>query len=45
MPKIDWRSLPVLLTAGLIIGTRSPITPPAIGDAIETASADRKSVV
>jgi len=40
MPKIDWRSLPVLLTAGLIIGTRSPITPPAIGDAVETASAN-----
>ena len=40
MPKIDWRSLPVLLTAGLIIGTRSPITPPTIGDAVETASAN-----
>jgi hypothetical protein len=40
MPKIDWRSLPVLLTAGLIVGTRSSIRPPAIGDAVATASAN-----
>src|SRR5256714_2335072 len=40
MPKIDWRSIPVLLTAGLIVGTRPPITPPAIGEAVATASAN-----
>lgn len=40
MPKIDWRSIPALLTAGLIVGTRSPITPPAIGDAVASASAN-----
>jgi hypothetical protein len=39
MPKIDWRSIPALLTAGLIVGTGTPITPPAIGDAVATASA------
>jgi hypothetical protein len=39
MPTIDWRSTLALLTAGLIVGTRSPITPPEIGDAITTASA------
>jgi len=40
MPNIDWRSIPALLTAGLIVGTRSPIAPPAIGDAVATASAN-----
>ncbi len=39
MPKIDWRSIPALLTAGLIVGTHSPITPPSIGDAVASASA------
>jgi hypothetical protein len=39
MPKIEWRSISALLTAGLIVGTRSPIKPPAIGDAVATASA------
>ena len=40
MPKLDWRSIPALLTAGLIVGTRSPVTPPSIGDAVATASAN-----
>jgi hypothetical protein len=40
MPNIDWRSIPALLTAGLIVGTRSSVTPPAIGDAVATASAN-----
>lgn len=39
MPKIDWRSTLALLTAGLIVGTRSPITPPDISDAVTAASA------
>jgi hypothetical protein len=39
MPNIDWRSTLALLTAGLIAGTGSPITPPAIGDAVEGATA------
>jgi hypothetical protein len=38
MPNIDWRSTLALLTAGLIVGTDSPITPPAIGDAVEGAA-------
>ncbi len=39
MPKIEWRSIAALLTAGLIVSTGAPITPPGIGDAVETASA------
>lgn len=40
MPNIDWRSIPALLTAGLIVGTRSPVSAPGIGDAVATASAN-----
>jgi hypothetical protein len=40
MPNIDWRSSLAVLTAGLIAGTGSPITPPAIGDAVAGASAN-----
>lgn len=40
MPNIDWRSTLALLTAGLVAGTGSPITPPAIGDAVAGASAN-----
>ena len=40
MPKIDWRSIPALLTAGLIVGTGARVTPPAIGDAVASASAN-----
>jgi hypothetical protein len=40
MPKLDWRSIPALLTAGLIVGTRSSVTPPTIGDAVANASAN-----
>ncbi len=39
MPNIDWRSTLALLTAGLVAGTGSPITPPAISDAVEGATA------
>jgi hypothetical protein len=39
MLKVDWRSIPALLTAGLIVGTRSPIAPPSIGEAVASASA------
>ena len=39
MPHIDWRSTLALLTAGLIAGTGSPMTPPAIGEAVEGATA------
>jgi hypothetical protein len=39
MAIIDWRSSLALLTAGLIAGTGTPVTPPAIGDAVAGASA------
>src|SRR5450756_3248054 len=42
MPTIEWRSILALLTAGLIVSTRSPIgtpSPGSIGNVIETASA------
>ena len=39
MPKIDWRSVLALLTAGLIVSTgTTPIHAPAIGDAVSTAA-------
>ncbi|HMG95084.1 MAG TPA: hypothetical protein VK565_02220, partial [Gemmatimonadaceae bacterium] len=40
MPSIEWRSILALLTAGLIVSTRSPLETPSIGDAVETASAN-----
>src|SRR5256885_3853436 len=39
MPKIEWRSILALLTAGVIVSTGSPIEAPSISDAVETASA------
>src|SRR6058998_3947179 len=38
MPKIEWRSILAVLTAGLIVSTRSPIEAPSISDAVATAS-------
>src|SRR3954470_23103241 len=38
MPKIEWRSILALLTAGVIVSTGSPIETPSISDAVETAS-------
>src|SRR3982750_990426 len=38
MPKIEWRSILALLTAGVIVSTGSPIEAPSISDAVETAS-------
>ncbi len=38
MPKIDWRSVLALLTAGLIVSARTPIATPSIGDAVASAS-------
>jgi len=40
MPKLEWRSILALLTAGLIVSTRSPIGAPSIGDAVASASAN-----
>jgi len=43
MPKIEWRSILALVTAGLIVSTGSALRPPSassIGDAVETASAN-----
>ena len=40
MPKIDWRSILALLTAGLIVGTGTPISAPSIATAVATASAN-----
>ena len=39
MPKIEWRSILALLTAGLVVSTGSPIETPSLGDAVESASA------
>src|SRR5207302_11448240 len=39
MPKIEWRSILAILTAGLIVSTRSPIEAPSIGDAVATTAA------
>ena len=38
MPKIEWRSILAVLTAGLVVSTRSPIRAPSISDAVATAS-------
>src|SRR4051812_49909014 len=38
VPKIEWRSILALLTAGIIVSTGSPIETPSIGDAVEAAS-------
>lgn len=41
MPKVEWRSILALVTAGLIVSTGSALRPPSsIGDAVETASAN-----
>src|SRR5437868_4260231 len=40
MPKIDWRSILALLTAGLIVSTGTPIAAPSIAAAVATASAN-----
>jgi len=40
MPKIDWRSILALLTAGLVISTGTPIAAPSIAAAVATASAN-----
>ena len=40
MPKVEWRSILALLTAGLIVSTRAPIGAPSIGDAVASASAN-----
>jgi len=39
VPKIDWRSILALLTAGLIVSTGRPIVAPSIGSAVASASA------
>ena len=36
--KVEWRGALALVSAGLIVSTGSPVTPPSIADAIETAS-------
>ncbi|HEY1953353.1 MAG TPA: glycoside hydrolase domain-containing protein, partial [Gemmatimonadaceae bacterium] len=38
MPKIEWRSVLALLTAGIIVSTGSPLETPSIGDAVTNAS-------
>ena len=38
MPKIEWRSILALLTAGVIVSTGSPLATPSLGDAVTTAS-------
>ena len=38
MPKIEWRSILALLTAGLIVSTGTPIAAPSISTAVATAS-------
>jgi len=41
MPRIDWRSILALVTAGLIVSTtREPFATPSLSDAVATASAD-----
>lgn len=38
LPKIEWRSVLALVTAGLIVSTGVPIQAPSLGEAVETAS-------
>src|SRR5437764_2908279 len=38
MPKIDWKAILAVLTAGLIVGTGSPVITPSLSEAIEQAS-------
>lgn len=38
MPKIDWRSILALVTAGLVVSTGTPIAAPSISDAVTGAS-------
>ena len=40
MPKIDWRSVLALLTAGLVASTGAPLAAPSIADAVTLASAN-----
>jgi len=39
MPKIEWRSILALLTAGLVVGTGTPIGDVSLADAVTSASA------
>src|SRR3954466_1133017 len=38
MPKIEWKTILALLTAGVIVGTGSPEITPSLSEAIERAS-------
>src|SRR6187551_1429690 len=38
LPKIEWRSVLALLTAGLIVSTGAPLQTPSLGEAVENAS-------
>src|SRR5689334_2115126 len=38
VPKFDWRLIPALLTAGLVVSTGKPFETPSIGEAVTTAS-------
>jgi glycoside hydrolase-like protein len=40
MPKIEWRSILALLTAGLIVSTGAPIAAPSLATAVATASSN-----
>src|SRR5947207_280185 len=40
MPRIDWRSILALLTAGIVVSTGTRIATPSIGSAVATASAN-----
>ncbi len=40
MPKIEWRSILALLTAGLIVSNGSKFSSPSIGEAVATASSN-----
>ena len=40
MPKLEWRSILALLTAGLIVSNGAVLPSPSIGDAVATASSN-----
>ena len=40
MPKVDWRTILALLSAGLIASSGSTVATPSIGEAVATASAN-----
>ena len=40
MPKVEWRAILALLSAGLIASNGSPTATPSLGEAVETATAN-----